>query len=247
MRACLLLFLVACVDVTEPPVGEDGDVVDTVPPVELPEDTVEIVDSDPGDSDPPLDSAIPEEPGPFADRVVSFEPGEAAGFGADGMPGVVLGHPLGRGESAGSLDVVSLGRGGTIVLAFEDMELVDGPGPDLLVFENPFTGFYEPGEVAVSQDGETWHVWPCDALDVEGDFPGCAGVRPVHAHPDDQPYEITDARAAGGDAFDLEQLGLQWARFVRVRDAEAPTTWYQGTSGGFDLDAIAVVNGRLMP
>jgi hypothetical protein len=47
--------------------------------------------------------------------------------------------------------------------------------------------------------------------------------------------------AAGGDAFDLADIGLQRARFVRIRDSgENP---YEGTAGGFDLDALAVVNG----
>ena len=53
---------------------------------------------------------LPTQGDPHAERVVSFTPGDAAGFGSDAMPGVVLGPPLGRGESAGSLDVLSLGR-----------------------------------------------------------------------------------------------------------------------------------------
>ena len=36
----------------------------------------------------------------------------------------------GRGCSAGSLDVVSLGNGGSITVAFTDNAIVDGPGPD---------------------------------------------------------------------------------------------------------------------
>lgn len=45
------------------------------------------------------------------------------------MPDVVLGSPEGKGDRAGSLHVVSLGRGGEIVLAFDG--IVDGDGPDL--------------------------------------------------------------------------------------------------------------------
>ncbi len=108
---------------------------------------------------------------PYADRLVSFAPGPSAGFGADKLPAVVLGPPKGAGTAAGSLDVVSLGKGGTIVLALDDQPLVDGPGPDLLVFENPFAGYVETGRVAVSADGTVWHEWPCAALQAP-DYPG---------------------------------------------------------------------------
>lgn len=179
---------------------------------------------------------------PFADRVVSFEPGENAGFGDDGYPDVVLGPPVGGGD-IGSLDVLSLGREGEIVLALDDIGLVDGPGVDLLVFENPFVGWPETGIVAVSDDGETWVEWPCRADDVEAGFPGCAGVENVWAGSDDN-IDATDPATAGGDAFDLAELGMEHARFVRIRDSGSNS--YAGVSGGFDLDAIAVVNGELL-
>lgn len=183
----------------------------------------------------------PDGPTPFADAVVSFSPGEFAGYGADGYPDVVLDCPRGGGNS-GSLDVLSLGQEGVIVLEFTDIGLVDGEGPDLLVFENPFTGFYETGVVAVSQDGETWHEWPCDTDDADGLYPGCAGVGLVYANPADPDIDMTDPAQAGGDAFDLADLGIDRARFVRIRDSGANS--YGGTSGGFDLDAVGVVNGE---
>jgi hypothetical protein len=68
-------------------------------------------------------------PDAFADQVVSFTPGEFAGFGQDKLPYIVLGPPNGRGASAGSSDVVSLGKLGEIVLGFDDVGLVDGDGP----------------------------------------------------------------------------------------------------------------------
>jgi hypothetical protein len=46
---------------------------------------------------------------------------------------------------------------------------------------------------------------------------------------------------AGGDGFDLATIGVSRARFVRIRDSGANS--YSGTSGGFDLDALSVVNG----
>ncbi|MFH1466306.1 MAG: cell surface protein [Pseudomonadota bacterium] len=187
----------------------------------------------------PADSGV-SRPEPFADRVVSFEPGDCSGFGQDSLPDVVLGPPQGAGERAGSLDVVSLGDGGVIVLALDDLGLVDGEGPDLLVFENAFVGWPEPGFVAASADGERWAEWPCDPEDAEGGFPGCAGVHPVYADGEDG-ADPTDPATAGGDAFDLADLGLEQAWFVRVRDSGHNLC--AADTGGFDLDAIAVVNG----
>lgn len=177
---------------------------------------------------------------PFADAVVSFTPGPGAGFGQDRLPGVVLGAPDGAGDGMGSLDVLSLGRGGVVVLEFTDVAAVDGPGPDLTVFENPFGHFAETAAVAVSDDGVSWHEFPCAALDRDGGYPGCAGVQPVLATPDSG--TATDPLRSGGDLFDLAALGLARARFVRLTDtshnpAAAPT-------GGFDLDAVAVVHGQ---
>lgn len=198
------------------------------------EDTGTGGDSGALDSAPHADTG----PDPFADEVVRFEPGEGAGFGQDGYPEVVLGSPEGGGEQ-GSLDVLSLGREGLIVLAFDDIGLVDGEGPDLLVFENPFPGWSEPGIVSASEDGETWASWPCDPS-AEG-YPGCAGVGLVWATSENG-VDPTDPEAAGGDAFDLAELGLARARFVAIQDAGLSS--YDGVSGGFDLDAIAVVNGE---
>jgi len=96
----------------------------------------------------------------FASGVVSFEPGECGGFGVPGLPEIVLGPPVGGGTLLGGLDVVSLGRGGSIVLSFGPTEIIDGPGADFVVFENAFFAggdpeqpFAELAEVSVSQDG----------------------------------------------------------------------------------------------
>ena len=97
------------------------------------------------------------------------------------------------------------------------------------------------GVVGVSTDGETWHEWPCDTDDAQGGFPGCAGVAQVWTTSDNG-VDPTDPNTAGGDAFDLATLGLSRARFVRIRDSGTNT--YEGVSGGFDLDALAIVNGQ---
>jgi hypothetical protein len=184
---------------------------------------------------------------PFADEVVSFEPGERAGFGADQMPGIVLGPPRGGGDQQGSLDVVSLGDGGVIVVAFRDGVICDGPGPDFTVFENAFIGggttvFAEVGIVAVSADGESFVEFPYDPAT----FEGLAGTKPVYSHPDNG-IDPTDPSVSGGDHFDLADLGMSHAVYVRITDPGAaipdPGNFVPpGNSAGFDLDAIAAVH-----
>jgi len=73
----------------------------------------------------------------FITNVVSFTPGRNAGFGQDRMPQVVFGPPVGTGDLFGSFDVVSLGDEGEIIVEL-GRYIVDGPGPDFIVFENPF-------------------------------------------------------------------------------------------------------------
>ena len=181
----------------------------------------------------------------FAQEVIQFEPGSGAGFGEESYPDVVLGAPQGNGTGGGGLDVLSLGVGGEIVLGFGDLQIVDGDGPDFIVFENPFWPNGNPAnvwadlaQVSVSHDGETWHAFPCDeAGNGEGQYLGCAGWQPVEDFVVDVCFEL-DPETAGGDAFDLAQLGLERARYVRIKDlaSEGPPP-----SAGFDLDAVGVV------
>jgi hypothetical protein len=176
---------------------------------------------------------------PYADAVVRFLPGPGAGFGANKMPNIVLGSPKGAGASAGSLDVVSLGFEGLIELQFTDLAAVDGPGPDFIVFENGFTGFSETGVVSASADGVVWKEFACTE---DG---GCAGLHPVFAN-DDLGISAVDFNVSGGDGFDLAQVGLSEARYIRVKDS-GKNKMYGAPGGGFDLDAVAVIHGRLIP
>jgi hypothetical protein len=181
----------------------------------------------------------------FGARVVEFSPGEGAGFGQARMPGVVLGGPEGAGDMRGSTHVVSLGRGGRICLAMT-APIVDGPGPDLIVFENPFlaagtpTTFIELGEVSVSEDGQRFVSFACDRA---APHRGCAGVSPVYASSMTPELTVTDPRYAGGDAFDLRDVGLSRATIVCVRDLE--TQPLAAPSTGFDLDAIVAIHADL--
>jgi hypothetical protein len=204
----------------------------------------------PFSSDPESEAARRGAEGPFAERVVRFEPGAGAGFGADAMPWVVLGGPRGEGAARGSVDVVSLGTGGSIVLAFEARPIVDGPGPDLVIFENAFRyggsrTYGEFGAVSVSDDGARWVAFACDA----GTGRGCAGAAPVYANIERNALTCTDPAVAGGDAFDLAAAGLARARYVRIDDAAtfpAPAAGGDGKAG-FDLDAVAAVHRAAAP
>ena len=181
---------------------------------------------------------------PYAAKVVSFTPGSGAGFGQDKMPSVVLGPPDGSGTQSASIDVLSLGVGGEIVLDFSHRPIIDGPGPDLTVFENVFWAnnnpsmpFVELGEVSVSSDGQTWFVFECKTESQNNTWPGCAGWHPTLAF--DPKTLPLDPEKTGGDSFDLASSNMSEARFVRIRDlatsGEAPTA-------GFDLDAVGVIN-----
>ena len=131
---------------------------------------------------------------PFADTVVDYFIVPGGGAGQAALPGIVLGPPRGGGAFQGSMDTLSLGLGGWIVLGFTDNVIVDGPGADFSVFENAFlprsaaagvlvtgTPFAEPGTVSVSADGVHFVAFPC-RTDEAPYYPGCAGVYPVFAN-----------------------------------------------------------------
>jgi hypothetical protein len=169
--------------------------------------------------------------------------GSGQNVGQADFPGPILGPPRGAGCCDGSLDVVSLGNGGTVTLELGETEIVDGPGPDFIVFENAFwvdgdesQPFAELATVAVSEDGQNFVEFSCTAT--EAPFGSCAGWRPVFANADDNSIDPLDPSAAGGDPFDLAEIGLARARYVRITDRPDQT----GMAGVFDLDAVAAVN-----
>ncbi|MFQ5709760.1 MAG: FlgD immunoglobulin-like domain containing protein [bacterium] len=183
---------------------------------------------------------------PWADAVVSFTPGDGAGFGQNFFPDNILGPPdpdptlTEFNPSSKPQEILSLGQGGQIILEFSDNFIVDGQGPDFTVFENAFyffgttDPFIEAAFVAVSMDGESWVEFPWDTTT----FAGFAGVTPTS---DNQ--NPTDPNVSGGDSFDLADVGLPFARFVRLTDIgdlkqEGPF------NGDFDLDAVVAVHSQ---
>jgi DNA-binding beta-propeller fold protein YncE len=195
--------------------------------------------------------------------VVQLTIGDSGGSGKEKLPGIIQGGPSGGGSSSTD-DVLSLGKGGEIVVDFGDYDIVDGPGPDFIVFENPFlispyNPFAEPAIVGVSATdsaSSSFVDFPCDLSVTQGDpakqlwpypasaaapsTPGCAGVRPVLANVQ-QCVSASDPAVAGGDAFDLATVGLKQARLLRLRDAKLSTVGGTGTAG-FDLDAVVLIH-----
>ena len=185
---------------------------------------------------------------PWADAVHSFQPGPSSGFGQNSMPAVVLGPPEGAGAVEGSTDTLSLGHGGVITLVFRDNVVFDGPGDDLVIFENPFHSGSESGPVfaeyafvELSRDGRRYVAVAYDPAAVSG----LAGQEPVYANSDNGIDPL--ASEAGGDRFDIGALGLDMVRYLRITDAgdivDDPGNHVPaGDKGGFDLDAVAAIN-----
>lgn len=179
----------------------------------------------------------------FITDVVAHHFGDGQNTGQAQFPTPILGPPKGGGACQGSTDVVSLGNGGWVIVAFAGNEIVDGPGPDFTVFENPFgincdlsNIFAELATVGVSEDGVTFVDYPCTA--VAPPYGECAGWHPVYANADTNTIDPLDPTVSGGDTYDLADVGLARARYVRIVDRPDLT----GINGVFDLDAAAIVH-----
>lgn len=228
-------FTLGCSSAASPDAAEDASGVDLgeaslMPEAGAPEDAARALDDH------------------FVMKVVSFTPGECAGFGQSALPWIVEGAPRGGGAAQGSLDVLSLGVGGEIVVSFEPNVIVNGQGADFIVFENVFFAGgdtslpnAEVGEVSVSDDGVTWKTFPCTSTSAP--FGACAGWHPTLSSIDNG-ISPRDPAVAGGDSFDLEEVGLASARYVRIRDVSGARCENGLKTAGFDLDAVAIVHAE---
>ncbi len=191
---------------------------------------------------------------PFADVVVSFNPGSGAAPGYDD-PATTLGPPEAMtGEDTETTtvvspfspawrpdEVVSIGAGGELIVAFDD-PVTDDPanlwGVDLIVYGN--AGFIDAampagicgglfgadgGDIAVSADGSQWHTIPAQQAD---------GMWPTLAWKDAGPYdavpgsEPTDPTRAIDPTLELgDAKGLPYSDLVAL---------YQGSAGGVGID-----------
>lgn len=151
----------------------------------------------------------------FATSVVSYVQGTGGGVF---VPTNALGGPRGAGLSSGSLDVCTLGVGGSLTLGF-DVVIADGPGADLVLFENGFVagGVYsEVAYVEVSTNGVDFARFPSRYAGPSSGLPGftapwgtyggLVGAVPVLTNVATNTIDPFDPTVGGGDGFDLATL-----------------------------------------
>ena len=175
-----------------------------------------------------------------------------------GDPNNVLGP---AGADGSSHPVVSLGDGGSIVLTFAN-PITNGPGADFAVFSNAFAGWYELAFVEVSSNGVDFTRFASVSLtQTETQVEWVSGSI--------NPADITNLAgkdlAGYGTPFDLEELagipGLNVNAVTHVKIIDVVGSidsafarhdslgniindpWKTDfETGGFDLDAVGVIN-----
>ena len=194
---------------------------------------------------------------PWADVVIDA-PGADQELDGFSDPHFAVNGARGGGLSAGGTDVYSLDRDGPrthLVVGFSDLQVVDGEGPDFVVFENAFQissggNFMDPTLVEVSRDGEVWHPFPATFAGTTYDndpalWEGFAGIQPVVHDVDDRSTPDVDDPEAGGDRFDLADLGLD--SVTQIRLSAAPGVPNEPVSNGPDIDAVYALNYEPVP
>ena len=159
------------------------------------------------------------------------------------------------------VDVVSLGDGGDAIVTFNDA-ITNGIGPDFAIFENGFTDNYiELAFVEVSSDGINYIRFPgisetpTDVQSTNATFTDCRYIHNLAGK----------YRSGYGTPFDLQELSgvvgldvnhITHLKIIDVIGSVGPlvgTVDSQGNmindpfptafeSGGFDLDAVAVIH-----
>ena len=196
---------------------------------------------------------------PFASTVVSFEPGTGGVDGYDD-PTAALGEPTRT--TGGQLfpaavspfqpaylpeELVSIGAGGSIVLAF-DHDVINDPrnphGIDLIVFGNAFctdaaypngvidSMYAEGGTIEVSLDGIDWYLIP--NIDADGAMPtlGWMDTGPYATHAGTKPTDFTHPVDP-----ELQVFGLNYDALLLAYDGS-------GGGAGIDLDLVGLTRIR---
>ena len=168
-------------------------------------------------------------------------------------------NALGPAEGT-SLDVVSLGDGGSITLTF-DQPISDGAGADFAVFENSFSDtFLELAFVEVSSNGTDFFRFDATSLTQTQTQVGAFGT----LDPTNLNNLAGTFRQGFGTPFDLAELTdpalntdlVTHVRLIDVVGSIDPNVGSQDASGnfindpfstpfasgGFDLDGVAVLN-----
>lgn len=165
----------------------------------------------------------------------------------------------------------SRGSKGSITLSF-DTAITNGDGYDLAVFENGFISagdgglFAELAYVLVSTDGDYWSLFP--SVSLTEDLPGAYGTidaTDVHNLAGKHANNYGNSEGTGFDLSDLMNDALVLAglvdldeiNYVRVVDIPGSGDYYDSEgnpiydawvtwgSGGFDLDAVGVINSAV--
>ncbi|MDD2807167.1 MAG: SdrD B-like domain-containing protein [Patescibacteria group bacterium] len=155
----------------------------------------------------------------WADDIISYTPGTRK----NGTPVTVersdASNALGVAENNYTLNFVSLGFGGELVLHFNNL-IVNGAGDDLQLVESSYklvgsvysspdcSSYPEQAQVFASQDGSNWVELGTKCLD---------------------------------STFDL--ASLPWASYVKIVDASNKnSTYFPADADGFDVDGIKALN-----
>ena len=187
----------------------------------------------------------------WAAEVISYQPGEEVDPVWQ-VPARALGPAEGD-----TLQVVPLGRGGRLTLAFEE-PFSNQPGVDFAVFENAFaSNFLELAFVEVSSDGVHFIRFPATSLTPA--FTGSEGPDPSDIS------GLAGKYVAGlGTPFDLSDLpgspflDKQAVRFVRLCDVVSgnSTDAFDNViydpfptlvTAGFDCDGVALLRSSIIP
>lgn len=163
--------------------------------------------------------------------------------------------------STSTMDVVSLGDGGSATLTFAQ-PIMNGEGADFAVFENPFNDYFlELAFVEVSSDGQHFVRFPATSL-TQTARQITSSVDPTYINNLAGKY-----RVGFGTPFDLDELrdsagiDINNITHVRVIDVVGSIDPEYGTydafghiindpfptvshSAGFDLDGVAVINQK---
>jgi cysteine-rich repeat protein len=168
----------------------------------------------------------------------------------------------GGGPGKGSTDTFSLGYSDGVdnylIIRWQGLRVLNGPGADVAVFENPFAiggvglRFMDQVILYFSQDGQTWVPFPHDYLAADetlystdpSHWQGFAGITPVLLNEDTNPVDPFDPELAGGDHFDLDELpdedfdalSIKESGFSYLKLVSAPSTVNPDTGTPFVRD-----------
>lgn len=155
--------------------------------------------------------------------------------------------------------VVCLGDNGSITLTFP-APVADGPGPDFAVFENAISdggdlAFCELARCEVSSDGTNFFPFPVHCLETElvtfwTDPTAYGGFAGKHTQGIGTPFDLR--ALAGTPGLDVRRV--THVKLIDVKGDGSNLDCYGNPiydptptvgSGGFDLDAVGVLNARI--